>query len=99
MTKKFKVGDKVVIREWDDMKRQFGVLGDVIQCRSLFAPSMRCLCGKEFVITKIENSVIVHGHGFGWVISVDMIELADDNDNIEIDTEQIDMFINCFSIL
>lgn len=52
----FAVGDKVKIREWDDMAEEYGYEGgnpNVIACRGFFLSSMRPLCGMQFTIRKI----------------------------------------------
>lgn len=76
--KEFKVGDKVRIRQWDDMKKEFGVDGDGdIDCNtSFFVPEMKSLCGKEFVIEKVYDSEVVTGHNSGWTITNEMLELV-----------------------
>ena len=70
---KFKVGDKVRVREWADMEKEFGLdcSGD-IKCRYCFTRSMREYCGKVFEIKRagpeyrIDNLV--------WAFSDDMLE-------------------------
>lgn len=51
---KFKIGDKVKIREWDDMVEDFG-MGNYgcINTPILFAPAMRLCCGKTMTIERI----------------------------------------------
>ncbi len=51
---KYKVGDELRIREWNDMEAEFGL----DQCGNIqgfpgFAKSMRYLCGSEFTVSKI----------------------------------------------
>ena len=78
---KYKVGDKVRVRAWDDMKKEFGLdaSGD-IKCRCWFTKQMRELCGKivqiESVSPKSEIYSIKDGyHNF----TDDMLEaVADD---------------------
>ena len=56
---KYKVGDKVKVREWDDMAKEFGVDsdGDIIGTGLyLFAKSMKKFCGKTVTIKKIHAS-------------------------------------------
>jgi hypothetical protein len=54
---KFKLGDRVMIRYWDDMKREFGLNPD--GCIDMepygFAEQMKHLCGKTAVITEIDE--------------------------------------------
>lgn len=71
----FCIGDIVRIRDWEDMKKEFGVVGGMIPCRFSFTPRMRKLCGKQFIISGISISGgLVVGHGFDCAISIDMIE-------------------------
>lgn len=98
MTRKFNVGDKVVIREWDDMEREFGLNGDAINCKCSFLPAMRNLCGKEFVISNIDNDRTVYGHDFNCFISVDMINLAENDNEVEFDNTEVDKFLSKFYI-
>lgn len=55
MTKfKFKVGDKVTIRSWDDMKKEYGTdcAGDIpVPC--IFNRQMKEYCGKKMIISYI----------------------------------------------
>ena len=55
---KFKVGDKVRIRQWNDMVKEFGTIGDgsIIDVGPQFTESMKKYCGKVITITGI-NSV------------------------------------------
>lgn len=48
---KFKEGDKVRVRTWEDMEREFGLneFGD-INTPASFTPNMRKYCGKIFII-------------------------------------------------
>lgn len=77
----FKVGDRVQIREWDDMKREFGAArfsSSSIGCKFTFVSEMRYLCGKEFIIRTIDSSghIYLYDHPGSWNISKDMIKLA-----------------------
>lgn len=49
--RKFKVGDKVRVREWDNMAKEFGVdLVGNIECRPAFVDNMKCYCGGVYKI-------------------------------------------------
>lgn len=55
----YEVGDHVIVREWDDMEREFGLdaYGDIaVDCS--FVKDMSNLCGKEAVIIKIKGEVL-----------------------------------------
>lgn len=81
---KFKVGELVRIRQWDDMVEEFGVdsVGDVVGNCVSFVTSMKPLCGKYAEIVSIaENGVEVKlklfncgGLNTSWGYSTDMIE-------------------------
>lgn len=73
----FKAGDRVRIRTWESMEKEFGLdrVGD-IKTKFFFTTAMKSLCGKEFTIERIVDHR-VDGHSFGArTISTDMIELA-----------------------
>ena len=82
---KFKVGELVRIRRWDDMEKEFGLtmLGS-IRCRCCFADGMKPLCGKYAEIKELLLDGIVHLRFFNcddsvenWNYSIDMIEKVD----------------------
>ena len=79
---KFKVGELVRIRQWDDMEKQFGLtmLGS-IRSRCCFADGIKPLCGKYAEIKDLLLDGIVHLRFFNcedsvenWNYSTDMIE-------------------------
>ena len=79
---KFKVGELVRIRQWDDMEKEFGLtmLGS-IRCRCGFADDMKPLCGKYAEIKDLLLDGIVRLRFFNcddsvedWNYSTDMIE-------------------------
>lgn len=73
---KFKVGDKVRVRGWADMEKEFGLdsRGD-IRCRQSFMQEMREYCGKVFVIKSVDfNFKIYRIDGIWWVFTDDMLE-------------------------
>ena len=82
---KFKVGELVRIRQWDDMEKEFGLtmLGS-IRCRCCFADGMKPLCGKYAEIKDLRVDGIVFLRFFNcddsvenWNYSTDMIEKVD----------------------
>ena len=51
---RYKVGDKVRVRQWDDMKREFGeCLGAIDTPFCLFVSSMKVYCGLVYEIAKV----------------------------------------------
>lgn len=78
---KFKVGELVRIRQWDDMEKEFGVndLGDIDICVG-FVTSMKPLCGKYAEIVRLNGSLVelkffnCGGLDTNWLYSTDMIE-------------------------
>lgn len=79
---KFKVGELVRIRQWDDMVKEFGTtsIGSV-DCKCQFTTKMKPLCGKYAEIKDLRVDDIVFLHFFNcekedkcWSYSTDMIE-------------------------
>lgn len=53
----FNVGDRVIIREWNDMEDEFGLdEGGDIECRFTFTDEMIKFCGAELTIREISSS-------------------------------------------
>lgn len=51
---RYKVGDKVKVREWDDMIVEFGTDEDGdIKCRLFFIADMKKYCGKEMTVSRV----------------------------------------------
>lgn len=73
---KFKVGDKVRVRQWDDMKKEFGALPwGTIKVRCGFIEEMRQYCDKVVTITSItSNGYRIKEDGGKWYYSDDMFE-------------------------
>ena len=67
---KYKVGDKVKVREWDDMVEEFGTdEDDDIDCNLCFVKDMKEYCGKEMTISRVLtiNYVLEEDEGeFAW---------------------------------
>lgn len=79
---KFKVGELVRIRQWDDMVKEFGTtsIGSV-DCKCQFTTKMKPLCGKYAEIKDLRVDGIVFLRFFNcekedkcWSYSTDMIE-------------------------
>jgi hypothetical protein len=60
MKYEFHVGDRVQIREWDDMKEEFGTtqFGDIATITT-FIKDMRHLCGRTAIISSIGEDRII----------------------------------------
>lgn len=78
---KFKVGELVRIRQWDDMAKEFGINSwGCIESRFLFTAAMRPLCGKYAEIVRLNGSLVelkffnCGGLNTSWEYSTDMIE-------------------------
>lgn len=78
----FMVGDRVVIKTWEQMKTEYGIDEfESIKCKLSFAKGMRSLCGKKATITgKDEKQIWLtfddKKADNSWNFSIDMIELA-----------------------
>ena len=92
----FKVGDRVRIREWDDMKKEYGlgsgfVGEDVINVFLSFTNEMKHLCGRTATIKHKNGKEVVldfddKSGDINWTYSTDIIEKVKDNkmDNFKI---------------
>lgn len=82
---KFKIGELVRIRQWNDMEKEFGTTGiGSVNCKCQFTTEMKPLCGKYAEIKDIRVDGIVFLHFFNcekedkcWSYSTDMIEKVD----------------------
>lgn len=92
---KFKVGDKVRIRQWDDMEKEFGTdASGSIKCCGTFTKGMRELCGKKATISDIYGAFSKNvslkyfenceGIETNWCYSTDMLEPVEDDTEIVI---------------
>lgn len=84
MAATFAVGDRVRIRDWDDMVAEFGVDEDGdIPCAYMFTEGMQGFCGAEYIISAVFN----HSNGVqelffldtcgdenGYIFTADMCE-------------------------
>ena len=76
---KYKVGDMVQIRQWDDMEREFGIKRGNIDCCFSFVPEMREFCGRKMKIISFGRDPLGEmnfalANGRGWSFSEDMFE-------------------------
>ncbi len=76
---KYKIGDKVRVRQWDEMEKEFGLdpWGD-IKCDCIFTRDMREYCGKVFTIRNAFSRVYhldgcKSDLGFWWGFTNDML--------------------------
>ena len=72
----FQVGQRVRIRQWDDMLSEFGSnsAGSIL-CAAIFVSDMKYLCGREFTIEKIRgNRRVTFVESDDFQYSLDMIE-------------------------
>ena len=55
----YHVGDRVTIRQWDDMAAEFGldVFGDIKVSKAYFTEPMRKYCGKTLTIVHINHNL------------------------------------------
>lgn len=78
--KDIEVGQKVRVRDWDDMAEEFGYdcCGE-IETPSVFADEMRPLCGKQATILSVNQAIIELDFGditeeTDWIFDADMLE-------------------------
>lgn len=53
----FKVGDRVVVRDWDDMKKEYGTYdgSGTIKCHNGFTVTMKHLCGRTATVVDVKG--------------------------------------------
>ena len=79
----FKVGDRVKIKSWKQIEKEFGGHGLFIECTYGFIRPMEDLCGKTATIDEIRGHRVElkdwsdYVCGMNWTFSTDMIELVD----------------------
>lgn len=76
---RFKIGDKVRVREWEDMEEEFGVdmYGD-IRSKAGFIKEMRNFCGKIVTISDVNGQLYKIKEDKGaWIWTDDIFENAD----------------------
>lgn len=72
---RYKVADKVRVREWDDMAKEFSSNEAIIFCECSFMDCMKPLCSKVFTVIAARgtHSYSLDGEASGWVFSDDML--------------------------
>ena len=68
MAMKYKVGDKVRVKKWEDLKSEYEVDEDGYICHGVvFNDEMREYCGKELVIRYVGmDEYLCHGNNWLW---------------------------------
>lgn len=78
----FKIGDRVRIRAWNDMEREYGITAnkDIKVPHYLFCAEMKHLCGTTAIVKKIEDDrIYLEGDKHeraNWFYTADMLELV-----------------------
>ena len=71
---RYEVGDKVLIRDWDDMEKEFGLFSDgYIRCVPCFTTSMKKFCNKIITVCKVDKDGDYYTAGERWAFSRCMI--------------------------
>ena len=73
---RYEVGDRVLVKEWDDMASEYGIDedGDIKTGVVFFVKAMKKYCGRIMTISSVESSEIFYFEDSGWSFSNDMIE-------------------------
>lgn len=73
---KYRVGDRVKVRSWDSMKKEFGTDGcGCIKVPCIFTPEMKKFCGEVVTITHVTcNGYYLIDKERGWTFSDGMFE-------------------------
>ena len=78
----YEVGEKVIIKEWSEMEREFGLNSNGnIKCAGCFTKQMKCLCGKRATIMLIEGNQVWLDFGNkanNFAFSTDMIKKVEE---------------------
>lgn len=62
MGREYNIGDKLQIRSWEDMEKEFGATYDGdIDCLLLFCGTMKYMCGKPFTVAVKEPAYSENG--------------------------------------
>ena len=71
---RYEVGDKVLIRDWDDMVKEFGLDSDGdIDCKPCFATEMKKFCNKIITVCEVNWNRRYYTEGESWQFSRNMI--------------------------
>lgn len=67
---RYEVGDKVLIRDWDDMEKEFGLDSDGdIRCMPCFSTKMKKFCNKIITVCKVDVDGDCYTAGERWAFS------------------------------
>lgn len=70
----YEVGDRVLIRDWDDMVKEFGLDSDGdIRCTPCFSTKMKKFCNKIITVFKVDKDRDYYIEGESWAFSRCMI--------------------------
>lgn len=73
---RYNVGDKVLIRGWDDMEKEFGLgVSGSIKCEHSFVRNMKKFCNTVVEISRVTDSVKykIKDDDYDWTFTNDMI--------------------------
>lgn len=88
----YQIGQRVVIRDWDDLASEFPVGPIAISCNGLaFVRDMRCLCGQVFTIRKLTAGRVFFFEESRWLFNYEMIRPYEEP--IEGDPDVLQAFI------
>ena len=96
---KFKVGDRVRVREWEDMEREFGLTKyGSIRVVLPFLPQMHHLCGNTATVIKVHSKINIElgdwkdkRRDCKWVFCDEMLTFADDAPEYPVPEDPRDM--------
>lgn len=82
----FKAGDRVRIRSWEDMRKEFGEDHETIRCKYSFISAMKHLCMRTAILERVDSDGHIRLSSWSndngdmiWSFSTDMIERVEDN--------------------
>lgn len=75
---RYEVGDRVLVKEWDDMASEYGIDedGDIKTGAPFFVKDMKKYCGKVMTVSFVRSDKVFQLGDNGWSFTNDMIEGA-----------------------